>query len=93
MSSNTPTTRGVPDSLEFQPGAGGFGVTVYECVVCGERIRGTETAKTHDTCSVARECPRCERTNARPSLDSTYARVDVCQCCGLGYPTRPEGWR
>jgi len=82
VSSKSVDTRGVPDSLEYQPGAGSYDVNVYECVVCGDLVNGTEEAIKHDTCQLPRECPGCGSIHARPSLATNYDRVDVCRACG-----------
>ncbi|MCD2204427.1 hypothetical protein [Halobacterium sp. KA-6] len=81
----TSETRGVPDSLEFQPGEGGFGNQVYECIGCGDRITGTENAVKHTSCRVPGTCPACDSPRGRVDLGVDYSRVDVCQECGTPY--------
>lgn len=80
VASNHQEAYGVPDSLRFKEEPGSLQNAVYECVVCGETIIGTETAKRHDTCHRAPECPGCGRRAGRPSLGTDYGRVDECTC-------------
>lgn len=81
----SPETRNVPDSLEFQPGEGGFGNTVYECTVCEATISGTENAVEHTGCSVPGTCPACDSPRGRVDVGTDGRRVDVCQECGTPY--------
>ena len=76
----TESTRNVPDSLEFQPGEGSFQNTVYECVVCGDRITGTENAITHTGCPVPGTCPVCDSPRGHVDVATDGGRVDVCEC-------------
>lgn len=84
-------THGVPESLEFKQGEGGFENSVYECVVCNTRITGTENAKTHDSCPIPEPCPACGRRRGRPSLGTDYSRVDTCRSCGVVFRDHIDG--
>lgn len=84
------TTRNVPDSLEFQEGEGSFGNSVYECIVCDERITGTENAVDHTGCPLPRACPVCGSHRGRVDLGVDYGRVDVCEC-GAAFVDDTEG--
>lgn len=85
--SESVNTRGVPNCLELQPGAGSYEVNVYHCMVCGATINGTERAVQHDFCHLAPKCPGCASSRARPTLGTNYGRVDVCLVCGTVFST------
>lgn len=74
-------SRLVPESVEFKPDLGRVDVAVFDCVVCGERLRGSDTARGHTGCSVTAPCVVCGSWRVRPTR-GVHGPVEECTVCG-----------